>query len=69
MKQVKSFIASKTIWGVILMIAGSIFGYNIPEGADQELAGIASVVMESVGAVLALYGRIKADKKITVVGN
>lgn len=66
MGEVKSFVTSKTIWGVVLMVIGSIFGYNIPEGVDQEIANIASTVAEAVGAVLAVYGRIAANKKITL---
>lgn len=68
MSEVKSIFKSKTIWGVLLMVIGSVFGFNIPEGVDQEIANIATTVIEAVGAALAVWGRIKADKKLTVTG-
>lgn len=64
MTEAKSFLASKTLWGVLLMVAGSVLGFNVPEGVDQELANISSTVLEAVGAILAIYGRLKAEKKL-----
>lgn len=66
MQEVKSFLKSKTIWGVVLMVLGSVFGYNVPEGLDKEVADIAATLVNAFGAILAVYGRFKADKKIAV---
>jgi hypothetical protein len=67
MEEYKSLLASKTIWGGIIAVGAGlagIFGYSVSP-ADQvqaidALAGIAS----AVGGVIAIFGRVKATKKI-----
>lgn len=63
----KHALKSKGVWGGVVAVAGgvgSLLGYSIsPQDAAQLpvlLAGIAS----SVGGVLAIFGRIKANRKI-----
>lgn len=68
MEEVKSVLKSKTIWGVLLMIAASVFGLTVPEGVDQEIANIAASVVEAIGAGIAIFGRLKASKKVTLTG-
>jgi hypothetical protein len=68
----KAWYASRTIWGVILSIAGkavaAIFGYEITETDTAQLTDIVVAVVGGVasfvGDLLAWYGRIKATKKI-----
>lgn len=58
----KSAWASKTIWGSVAVVAvavAQIAGYDIGD-AEGWTAGIVSLA----GGVLAIYGRIKAVKKI-----
>jgi hypothetical protein len=71
MDDYKTLLTSKTFWGAIIAgVAGlaGAFGHNIPAGDQQDIvnqvsagAGAAFTV---IGAALAIYGRIKAEKKI-----
>ena len=62
MDDVKSFILSKTIWGVVITALGSFLNTN---GFDTGmLAGLDGEIVTILGAVLAIYGRVKAVKKI-----
>lgn len=60
----KGLLTSKTFWGVILMVLG-LFNKPVADalGADA-LSGMFESVFGAVGAVLAIYGRIKAAKSI-----
>lgn len=62
MNEVKSIFASKSFWGsalVILSVAARSAGYDI---GDTD--GLANIVVELIGSGLAIYGRVKAVKKI-----
>jgi LytS/YehU family sensor histidine kinase len=62
MEESKSIFASKTFWGAIVaVIAGVAALFKIDLG-DQE--ALATVIASLVGAIIAIYGRIKAVKKI-----
>jgi hypothetical protein len=66
MNGVKGLLTSKTVWGVILMILGTFFKWT---GEDvrfltEAAVNIASLGLEFVGAVLAVYGRMRAEKSI-----
>lgn len=65
----KSWYQSKTIWGVIIMVmaTGLQLGgvATISEGEQatliDQILKVVSVLGEVLGAVLAIYGRIKAN--------
>jgi len=62
MEEVKNIFTSKTIWGVIITLVGSVmekFGFE-----TTVLNGLEGEIVTVVGAALAVYGRIKAVKKI-----
>ena len=59
---IKGALASKTIWGGLIAIAGSILGISSSDQA--ELVRIASEVMTIGGSLLAIYGRTVATKAI-----
>ncbi len=69
MDNVKSFVASKTIWGVIISMIAQVlgrWGYEIgPElqgqAVDLILQGVALA-----GAALAIWGRITASRRIGI---
>ena len=67
MDETKSIFASKTFWGAIVAalsgMAG-IFGVDV-SGPEQEaiVSGIAAVGV-AVGTVIAIVGRMKADKRV-----
>ncbi len=70
----KSFLTSKTIWGLILMGVGFLadrWGFNVDAATQLDLVDmiVAAVpeVMEVVGMALGIWGRIKATKGIKLV--
>jgi uncharacterized protein (DUF697 family) len=67
MNDVKSFIASKTVWGAgiaILPQVLSLFGIEISPADAQGIASHVDGVVTAVGALLAIYGRVTAKKAI-----
>ncbi|HBE45738.1 MAG TPA: hypothetical protein DDW17_09955 [Deltaproteobacteria bacterium] len=61
--ETKGLLTSKTIWGAIIAIAATalkIAGYDI--GGDTE--GFVNDIIALLGSAIAIYGRIKAVKKI-----
>ncbi len=67
MGQSKPWYQSKTIIGVILMVAGIAagkFGYDLDDETKNQLAGIIATLGETFGAVLAVWGRVSATKAI-----
>jgi hypothetical protein len=63
-QETKSFFLSVTFWGVVLSVVGKglyAAGYDI-----GDTTGLAELVVSFVGDALALYGRARATKKITV---
>ena len=68
--ETKNIFQSKTIIGslvaLLAVVLSSFFGYEI-EGADKaQLTEIVVGAIGSAGAVLAIYGRVKASKKVTL---
>ena len=64
---VKSLMSSKTAWGAIIAIlagVAGIFGYSIASPDQVEIVNIASSIASSLGGLIAIYGRVKATKKI-----
>ena len=63
----KKWFMSKTVWGVLLMLASSTlatFGINL-DAASQ--AQIAELIMQAItvgGGALAVYGRVTAKTKL-----
>lgn len=62
---VKGWVQSKTIWGAVIAALGpllaSYFKLSFPENFSADLAGQLSGLF---GGLLAIYGRVKAVKKI-----
>lgn len=67
MDETKSFWKSKTIWGVIVTavsLVASLSGHNIDDTTQTELINVGVTIGGVVGSILAIYGRMKADKPI-----
>lgn len=74
MDDTKSLLASRTVWGAIIAIAASIAGaLGFGVGAAEQAAALSLVdqilgewdrLAALAGAVLALYGRVKATRRI-----
>jgi hypothetical protein len=61
----KGLLASKTVWGTVVMIIATALSFFKIDIGDQ--AGWVEAGMSLAGASLAIYGRIKAVKKISGV--
>lgn len=72
MEEAKSFLMSRTIIGLIVTAVAFFAkakGYEIDvEGLTGEVTDLVQNVVGCIGLVLALYGRIKATKKVGVIG-
>jgi hypothetical protein len=64
----KEWWQSRTIIGVIVMILAQVLKALNVDLVSQELTDIVTLAMETVGASMAIYGRINARKAITVPG-
>lgn len=67
MSEIKSLLASKTIWGALIAVfAGvlSLAGYSISADDQASLLELAAGLASTTGGAFAIYGRIKASKKI-----
>ncbi|MCB1378824.1 MAG: hypothetical protein KDK89_10730 [Alphaproteobacteria bacterium] len=67
MYDVKSFFASKTIWGGLIALvasAAAIWGYSITPADQAQIVELITGIGGIVGSVLAIYGRIVATRKI-----
>ena len=67
MNGTKSILASRTFWGALLVILASFFnllGYAISEDMQAEAGELIAGFTSLVGGVIALWGRVKATKKI-----
>ena len=69
MDEVKSFLASKTIWGAVIAILPqllALFGLQISAADAQGIAGHADTIVSAVGGLLAIYGRVTAKTALRV---
>lgn len=58
---------SKAVWGGILAVLAGVagaFGYVVDESMQAEGAAIMTALAGSIGGLVAIYGRIKAEKRI-----
>lgn len=67
MEDIKGAFASRAVWGgIVAVLAGiaGIFGYTIDPALQGEIATQALGIAAAVGGVIAIWGRLKATKKI-----
>ena len=65
----KWFLKSKTIWGVIISIIPTLlpaFGVSFSADDVALVSSFGDTVMQTVGAILAIYGRVKAKDTLTI---
>lgn len=68
--QDKFVLKSKTVWGVILMVAPTLLGLvgvQFPEDMANDLDQIIVGAIEVIGMALALWGRWNATTSLTVL--
>jgi hypothetical protein len=71
MNDQKAWYLSKGVWsGIIAAGAGvaGLFGWTIPEGEVQNITEYVVSGIVTVAGLAGVYGRIKATKKLTVIG-
>ncbi|MBT3139987.1 hypothetical protein KL867_02895 [Ruegeria litorea] len=67
MNDVKSFLASKTIWGAVIAVAPTVLGMlglNVTGADAAEAAQHVNAIITAAGGLLVVYGRVKATKAI-----
>jgi hypothetical protein len=67
MEETKSLLASKTVWGgiiVVLSVVASMVGYTISAEDQVALTSFVGEAITLVGGLLAIWGRVTATKKI-----
>ena len=60
----KGLLQSKTFYGVLMMALPVVLGWFGLTLADAQMQLVAEQIVQIVGAVLAVYGRIKASEQI-----
>lgn len=64
----KGWLQSKSIWGVGLMLLPTIaklFGYNVSGDDVNTIIQVGSNIMEGIGAILAVWGRVTATAPLS----
>lgn len=67
MSGVKSMLASKGVWGGVVVVLSALlgmFGYQIGLEDQQALVDAVSNIGALAGGLFAIYGRISATKQI-----
>lgn len=65
---VKGILASKTLWGGIIMLVAAIFRACGVEVGTDELTAVSGHVAELVGFIMIVWGRFTAKKDIKLPG-
>lgn len=63
-EETKNWWQSRTIIGVIVLLLAQVLKYLKVDIVNEELTDIVVLVMDFIGASLAIYGRVKARKTI-----
>lgn len=64
----KPWWQSRTLWGAGVTVASAVAGaagYGIPADVQGQVVDLLSIGGSLVGGVLALWGRVKADRAVT----
>lgn len=68
MDGIKGFLQSRTIWGATVAIVAAVLDAlgvaRIDDGTQNEIIGLVLKAGEIVGAVVAIWGRVVATKRI-----
>lgn len=63
-EDVKAWWQSRTIIGIVVMLLAQILKLLKVDIVNDELTQIVTLAMDTMGASLAIYGRVKARKQI-----
>ena len=68
MENYKGMLQSKTVWGGLLAVLAGVaglLGYTVTATDLSSIGDAITSVVSMVGGLIAIYGRIKATKKIS----
>ncbi|QDP59291.1 MAG: hypothetical protein Tp136SUR676911_30 [Prokaryotic dsDNA virus sp.] len=68
MKDSKKWYQSKSVWGGIVALLAVLlgaFGYSITGDDQSLLIDSLSIIGGAVGSLVAIYGRVKASKRVS----
>ena len=67
MGNTKQWYESKTVWGALIAILASLLqasGVDFDPAGPDQLAGNLVALSGAIGGLIALYGRMSADKRL-----
>jgi hypothetical protein len=67
MNDIKLWYQSKTVWGALVAIAAGLLqmlGVDLDADGQMQLADGLMAFAGAIGGLVALYGRLSADKKV-----
>ena len=67
MTENKTLLASKTVWGAVLMLAAVVlnyFGITLSPEDQLQIIDVIVTLVGAAGSLLAIFGRIVATRKI-----
>ncbi|WP_377287811.1 hypothetical protein [Rhizobium sp. SG2393] len=67
MPDMKNWYESKAVWGGIVAAGASLaglLGVDLPDGAGHDLVEALTALAGAIGGLVAVYGRISADKRL-----
>jgi len=67
MEENKLWYQSKTVWGGLIAVGAAVagsFGIDIDAGTQGEIVDYIVVGIGAIGGLVAVWGRVKASKKI-----
>jgi hypothetical protein len=67
MEEMKQWYLSKTVWGALIAILASLMpatGMELDAGVRGQLADDLVSLAGAIGGLLAIYGRLTADKRL-----
>lgn len=69
-ERVKNAVLSKTIWGILITVIPPIaifFDVAITAGDVTAVEAALAGMFSSIGAILGIYGRVKADSRVEIL--
>ena len=67
MTEKKKWYTSRTVWGAGIVLAATAaqgYGYFVGEVTQEQIVDCIMTVVAAIGGLVAIYGRVKAEKEI-----
>ena len=69
MDQLKFFLTSKTVWGLILMLAARFFPHAASVVVPDDFIALVNQAFELIGGAMILVGRFRASQPLGLIPN